>query len=239
VISRWQRFTSFFKEWGWLALSLASGAPTVVFALVFWLQGKDPPKKWLVQLLLLCALAAAWMLGLRERKARIVAENPLKAARPNIFPMSASVIRSGFCDGQFIPQGIRYAAVCCLYCHEDGPVLKDVRALIVFRKSQTNEELVRVNAACWLHERRPAVIFRPSTTHHVVIAEWGFRQPIIVPKFLAGEVDTVTLSMSDSVDVTLGLSRRDGTLLSEFYYRMSPGADTEGFNRVLLEVNRE
>jgi hypothetical protein len=240
VMGRWHRFISVFKEWGWLALSLASGGPTVVFALIFWLQGREPPKNWLVQLLLLCSLVAAWMVGLRERKARLVAENPFKAARPNILPMSASVVRSGFCDGQFIPQGSRYAAVCCFYYHEGEPTLKDVRAQIVFRNSQTGEEYVRVNAACWLHERKPTIIFRAATTRHVMVAEWGFRQPVVVPRFLAGEVENVALIATENVDVTVALCKKDGTLVSEFYYRMLPGINKdEGFNRLCFEVKRD
>src|SRR5437899_2337907 len=77
MMDGWKRLLSFIREWGLLTLTLASGAPSVVFALIFWSQGKEPPKIW--QILFVCSLFSAWALGLRERKARLQAETPFKS----------------------------------------------------------------------------------------------------------------------------------------------------------------
>lgn len=230
---------SFLKEWGLLTLSLASGGLSVLFALFFLVQGKELPKNGVIQILFVCALLAAWAGTFRERKARQLLEH--RPSQPDIVAMSASLIRNGLVDGQFIPKGLGHAAVCCLYYHEGGRTLKDVRAQLVFRASQTGEELVRVKTACWLHERQPGVIFMPGTTRHVVVAEWESRKPVSIPRFLDGEVETTPLPLIDKVDLALSLYTKDGVVIGSFFYRIRilPGETTGGFNRLSLEVNRD
>ena len=240
VMSGWKGLLSFIREWGWLTLSLASGGLSIIFALIFLGQGKEPPKNSLIWILVVCSILSAWFVALRERKARTLAETPFKPAKPDSVPISASTIRSGIVDGQYIPKGTGYAAVCCLYYHEGGPALKDVRAQIIFRSSQSGEEHLKVSTACWLHERTPSITFKGGTTRHIVVAQWGFHQAISVPKFLAGEVEMARLPAIEPMDVTLALYAKDGTILSEFYYRMLPGANADdGFNRLAFEVKRD
>jgi len=226
---------SFLKEWGLLTLSLASGGLSIVFLLIFWLQGKEPPKIWIWHSLLVCSVLAALTLALRERKARQQMEH--RPSQPDIVPMSASIIRNAMTDGEYIPKGNGHAAVCCLYYHEGGQKLKDVRAELIFRASQTSQELLRVKTACWLHERTPGVTFTPGTTRHVVVAEWESRKPVSVPRFLGGEVETVPLLMEGKVEVVLSLYTKE-TAIGAFYYRISPGEQGDGFNRLTLDVNR-
>src|SRR5690242_3618492 len=70
---------TFFKEWALWTLSLASGGPTVIFTLIFFFQGKDPPKTGPLTVLGACSLVAAWIAGLRERRLRIQAQKTLEA----------------------------------------------------------------------------------------------------------------------------------------------------------------
>src|SRR6266404_9047817 len=72
---------SFFKDWALWTLSLASGGPTVVIALLFFLQGKEPPKSGLLTVLGACSLVAACGAGLRERRQRIQTETALQENR--------------------------------------------------------------------------------------------------------------------------------------------------------------
>jgi len=60
---------SFLKNVGWGALSLASGGPTVILALWFYLKGKQPPQNGLPMLVMGCSVAAAWLQWLRDRRA--------------------------------------------------------------------------------------------------------------------------------------------------------------------------
>jgi hypothetical protein len=216
---------------------VARGGLSVVFLLAFWLQGKEPPKVWIWHSLLVCSVLAALTLALRERKARHQME--FRPSQPDIVPMSAAIIRNGLLDGQFIPKGLGHAAVCCLYHHEGGRPLKDVRAQLVFRASQTGEELVRVKSACWLHEREPGVMFKSGTTRHVVVAEWESRKPVSVPRFLGGEIETMPLPVTDRVDLAVSLYTKDGVVIGSFFYRILPGETSGGFNRISLEVSRD
>jgi len=61
-------WTSFLRDFGMLTLSFASGAPTVVFALVFYLQGKEPPHSGILTTLMIFAIAAAWVQWWNEHK---------------------------------------------------------------------------------------------------------------------------------------------------------------------------
>ena len=200
---------SFLKEWGLLTLTLASGAPSVIFLLIFSLQGKEPPKAWIWHSLIVCSLLSAWAFAYRERKLRQQMEHT--PAQPDIVPMSASVIRNAETDGQFIPRGNGFAAVCCLYYHEGGRVQKDVRAQLIFRSLQTNTEVLRVKTACWLHERTPGVTFKPGTTRHVVVAEWDSRMPVSVPKFVATELETIPLPLGGTRP-SYGIALHEGRL---------------------------
>jgi len=76
---------SFFKEWALWTLSLASGGPTVILALIFYLQGREPPKNGLLIFLLLCSLVAAWAAGLRERNVRLQGRKPRLRVAPGDF----------------------------------------------------------------------------------------------------------------------------------------------------------
>jgi hypothetical protein len=69
---------SFFKDWALWTLSLASGGFTVIIALYFFFQGKEPPKSGLLTVLGVCSLFAAWGAGLRERRLRSQAQNTLE-----------------------------------------------------------------------------------------------------------------------------------------------------------------
>jgi hypothetical protein len=71
---------SFFKDWALWTLSLASGGPTVLIAVFFFLQGKEPPKSGVLTVLGACSLVAAWVAGLRERRLRIESEKRLENA---------------------------------------------------------------------------------------------------------------------------------------------------------------
>lgn len=60
---------SFIKRFGVLTLSFASGAPTVLFALWFYLQGKEPPHSGLLTSLWIFAIVAAWVQWWNEHEA--------------------------------------------------------------------------------------------------------------------------------------------------------------------------
>jgi hypothetical protein len=53
----WMKFA---KDFGALTLSLASGGPTVVIALVFYLRGAEPPHSGILTSLMIFAILAAW-----------------------------------------------------------------------------------------------------------------------------------------------------------------------------------
>jgi hypothetical protein len=60
-----------------------------------------------------------------------------------------------------------------------------------------------------------------------------------VPKFLAGDVETVPLPETENVDVAVVLYTKNGTQLSDFYFRMLPGVKKDDtFNRLVFEVKR-
>lgn len=62
-------WASFFRDFGALTLSFASGAPTVIFALLFYLQGKEPPNSGILTSLMIFAILAAWAQWWKEHKA--------------------------------------------------------------------------------------------------------------------------------------------------------------------------
>jgi len=68
-VSKRFEWASFFQAFGALTLSLASGAPTVIFALVFYLQSKEPPHSGILTSLMIFSILAAWVQWWKEHKA--------------------------------------------------------------------------------------------------------------------------------------------------------------------------
>lgn len=62
-------WVSFLQAFGALTLSFASGAPTVIFALVFYLRSKEPPHSGILTSLMIFSILAAWVQWWKEHKA--------------------------------------------------------------------------------------------------------------------------------------------------------------------------
>lgn len=87
---------SFFKDWALWTLSFASGGPTVIIALVFFFQSKEPPKSGLLTVFGVCSLFAAWVAGLKDRRLRIEVQKTFQKTvkqRPRL-----RVEAGGFCE---------------------------------------------------------------------------------------------------------------------------------------------
>jgi hypothetical protein len=62
-------WASFLQDFGLLTLSFASGAPTVVLALWFYLRGEEPTHSGILSILMVFTICAAWGQWWKERKA--------------------------------------------------------------------------------------------------------------------------------------------------------------------------
>lgn len=77
-------WASFVRDFGLLALGLASGAPTVLLALWFYLTGREQSHSGILTVLMVCTVFAAWGQWWKERKAhqiekaRIIADHEEK-----------------------------------------------------------------------------------------------------------------------------------------------------------------
>jgi fumarate reductase subunit D len=160
---------------------------------------------------------------------------------PLISIVSTAVIGSQFTDGAFTPEreAGRFMAVCALYNPKHARKLKKVWVQITFTLVPSGTEHLQVRNCYWLTQRTPAITFESGSFQHVVVAEWAMGQPIVVPRFIAGEPEKVPLTTVDPLDVRVTLFDDSGAQLSEFYCKMLPANNPQGaFDRVSLEVKR-
>jgi hypothetical protein len=130
-------------------------------------------------------------------------------------------------------------AVCALYNPRHARNLKNVRVDITFALIPSGTEHLQVRNCYWLTQRTPKIAFESGSFQHVVVAEWAMGQPIVVPRFIAGEPEKVPLNSVDPLDVRVTLFDDSGTQLSEFYCKLLPANNPQGaFDRISFEVKR-
>jgi hypothetical protein len=179
------------------------------------------------------------MLWYVERRRRLQGEHPEVQPPAIIQTVSASIIRSQYEKGRYLPYGNRYAAICTLYSQESGPKLKDIRVQITFTNRTSGYQILEVSPGCWLNEDKAEVAFEPGTLRSVVVSEWFFRQPVCVPRFSGSDVEKVSLAETEPMDVAVTLYNAKKGIISAQYFRLQVGqnADTH-FDRVKFEVVR-
>jgi hypothetical protein len=182
---------SFFLMLFLATLSIGSGGFTVVRDLYFYSQAKEPPQKGLLMFLRVCSILASWFLLMRERKARITAQNPMSVIvkRARIFAVSAESVSSELSDGRFVPYGSRFAAICTLYSYDGGRDAKGVLVRLTFTDQPSGQVRLEIPRACWFNYSKPDVNFKAGTFRQVVVAEWAIGQPVTVPKFVGNDLE--------------------------------------------------
>lgn len=157
---------TFFKDWALLTLSLASGGFTVLFGLVFYLQGKEPPKSGLLILLQVCSVVAAWGAWLHERRKRL---DLLSRRRPRLVVPADGFYRIS--AGYPLRYANEYATALfqsLLLSVENDPlessadaVARDISAGLTFLDSQ-GKELMRLEGR-WSDSTQPPNLERQRT----------------------------------------------------------------------------